>query len=95
MPEMKSESLSTSKITLTGLRIVAFVVVIACINYAGSIVITLICSILIAFVLEPGVRLMERIRIPRWLGALLMLLLTLGLLYLVVYGIDDRFTIAS
>jgi len=90
MPEIKSESLISPKITLAGLRIVAFVVVIACINYAGSIVITLICAILIAFVLEPGVRLMERIRIPRWLGALLMLMLSLGLLYLVVYGIYDR-----
>ncbi len=90
MAEMKSDSLNTSKITLTGLRIIVVLLVIACINYASSIVITLICAILIAFVLEPGVRLMERIHIPRWLGALLMLLLTLGLLYLVGYGIYNR-----
>lgn len=90
MPETKSESLLASKVTLTGLRIIAVLIVIACINYASSIVITLICSILIAFVLDPGVRLMERIHIPRWLGALLMMLLALGIFYLVIYGIYDR-----
>jgi predicted PurR-regulated permease PerM len=90
MPETKSESLLNSKITVTGLRIIVVLAVMACINYASSIVITLICAILIAFVLEPGVRLMERIHIPRWLGVLLMLMLALGILYLVVYGIYDR-----
>jgi predicted PurR-regulated permease PerM len=90
MPETKSETIFTPKLTSAGLRIITVLLVIACINYASSIVITLISSILIAFVLEPGVRLMERIHIPRWLSALLMLMLGLGILYLVIYGIYDR-----
>ncbi len=90
MPETKSDTFLSPQVRSASLRIIAVLLVIACINYASSVVITLICSILLAFVLEPGVRLMERIHIPRWLGALLMLLLTLGLLYLVIYGIYDR-----
>jgi predicted PurR-regulated permease PerM len=90
MPETKSESLLAPKVATASLRIIAVLAVFACIYYASSVVITLICSILIAFVLEPGVRLMERLRIPRWLGALLMVLLALGILYLVIYGIYAR-----
>jgi predicted PurR-regulated permease PerM len=90
MPETKSGTLSTPRIATASGRIIAVAIVIACINYASSIVITLICSILIAFVLEPAVNFLERIRIPRWLGALLMLAVSVGLLYLVVYGIYNR-----
>jgi predicted PurR-regulated permease PerM len=90
MPETKSESLPATKISTASGRIVAVLIVIACLNYASSIIITLICAILIAFVLEPAVRLLEKIHIPRWLGALLMLSLSIGLLYLIVYGIYDR-----
>ncbi len=90
MPETKSESLPTPRIATASGRIIAVAIVIACINFASTLVITLICAILIAFVLEPGVRLLERIHIPRWLGALLMLVLSIGLLYLIIYGIYDR-----
>jgi predicted PurR-regulated permease PerM len=90
MPETKFEALPATKIATASGRIIAVAIVIACINYASLIVITLICSILIAFVLEPSVSFLERIRIPRWLGALLMLVVSIGLLYLVVYGIYDR-----
>ena len=69
MPETKSETSSTTHIATVSGRIIAAVIIIACINYASSIVITLICAILIAFVLEPAVHLLERIHVPRWLGA--------------------------
>ena len=90
MPETNFEALQTTKIATASGRIIAVAIVIACINYASLIVITLICSILIAFVLEPAVSFLERIHIPRWLGALLMMVVSIGLLYLVVYGIYDR-----
>jgi predicted PurR-regulated permease PerM len=90
MPETKSEALPTTKIATASGRIIAVAIVIACINFASSIIITLICAILIAFVLEPSVSFLERIHIPRWLGALLMLVISIGLLYLVIYGIYDR-----
>jgi predicted PurR-regulated permease PerM len=71
-------------------RIVAIAILFACIYYASSVVITLICSILIASVLEPGVRVMENYRIPRWLASLIMVLLMLAFAYLVIYAIYDR-----
>ena len=90
MPETKFETHPTTKIATASGRIIAVAIVIACINFASLIVITLICAILIAFVLEPAVGFLERIHIPRWLGALLMLAASIGLLYLVVYGVYDR-----
>lgn len=71
-------------------RIIAIAVLFGCIYYASSVVITLICSILIASVLDPGVRLMELYRIPRWMASLIMVLLMLTLAYLAVYAIYDR-----
>ena len=81
---------SPSTAAATSLRIIAVAIVCASIYYASSIVISLVCSIGIAFILDPGVKLLERVRIPRWLGALLMVLLTLAVLYLLVYLVYDR-----
>jgi len=89
MPDTKLD-FSPAAAAATSLRVIAAAIVCASIYYASSIVITLICSIGIAFILDPGVRLLERFRLPRWLGALLMVLLTLGVLYLLVYLVYDR-----
>ncbi len=70
--------------------IIAVAILFGCIYYASSIVITLICSILIASVLDPGVRLLELYRVPRWLASLLMVLLMLMVAYLAVYAVYDR-----
>ena len=72
------------------LRIIAVAVLFGCFYYASSVVITLICSILIAAVLDPGVRVMETYRFPRWVASLIMVLLMLGVAYLVIYVIYDR-----
>jgi predicted PurR-regulated permease PerM len=74
----------------TSLRIIAAAIVIAALYYASSILITLICSVFIAFVLEPPVRLMERLRIPRWVGSLLVVALTLTVMYVLVYLAYDH-----
>ena len=71
-------------------KIIAIAVLFGCIYYASSVVITLICSILIASVLDPGVRVMETYRVPRWLASLIMVLLMLAVAYLVIYAIYDR-----
>lgn len=89
MPETKFEAPSTA-VAATSLRIIALAVLFVCIYYASSVVITLICSILIASVLEPGVKGMERLRVPRWLGSLVMVLLTLAVAYLLIYLVYDR-----
>ena len=73
----------------TSIRIIAAATVIAAFYVASSVIITLICSIFIAFVLDPVVQLTERIRCPRWLGAIMIVLLALGFLSLLgflVYG---------
>jgi len=90
MPETKLESPRAASTATVSLRIIAVAVLFVCIYYASSVVITLVCSILIASVLDPGVKLMEHLRIPRWLGSLVMVLLMLAVVYLVIYGIYDR-----
>ncbi len=90
MPETKLDLPPVTSIPATSLKIIATAIIVACVYYASSIVITLICAVFISFVLEPGVGLMERMRLPRWVGALMMVLLMLGTTYLVVYLIYDR-----
>jgi predicted PurR-regulated permease PerM len=88
MSETHSEIPSSA--ASASVRIIAIAVLFGCIYYASSVVITLICSILIASVLDPGVRVMETYRIPRWLASLIMVLLMLTVAYLVIYAIYDR-----
>jgi predicted PurR-regulated permease PerM len=74
----------------TSLRIIAAAIIIAALYYASSILITLICSVFIAFVLEPPVRLMENLRIPRWVGSLLVVVLALMVIYVLFYLAYDH-----
>src|ERR1051325_10590822 len=89
MPDIKTEVRSAA-FANASLRIIATAIVFACIYYASSILITLICALIIAFVLDPGVALMERLRLPRWLGSLIMVLLALSVLYLIAYLVYER-----
>ena len=89
MPDTQVES-PRAVLASTSLRIIAAAIVFACIYYASSILITLICALFIAFVLDPGVAVMERVRLPRWLGSLIMVLLALTILYLIMYLVYDR-----
>jgi predicted PurR-regulated permease PerM len=89
MPETRFESPVTAPASVSG-KIIAIAVLFVCIYYASSVVITLMCSILIASVLEPGVKVMESWRLPRWLSSLIMVLLMLAVAYLVIYAIYDR-----
>lgn len=90
MPEIKVDRPLSATASSGSLRIIAAAIVFVCVYYASSILITLICAILIAFVLEPGVGLLERLRIPRWLGSLAMVLIALSLVYLLFYAVYDR-----
>lgn len=89
-PAVSTARPATPSAISKSLGIMATVAVFVCLNYASSVVITLIFSIFIAFVLEPGVKLMQRIHIPRWLGALIMVLASLAVMYLFFYLIYDR-----
>ena len=88
MPETKAE-ITRGGATLSA-KIIALAVLCGCIYYASSVVITLIFSILIAAVLEPGTGFLERLRLPRWLSSLIMVLLMLTVSYLAVYGVYGR-----
>jgi predicted PurR-regulated permease PerM len=90
MPETKPEITRESSGAAISAKIIAIAVLFGCIYYASSVVITLIFSILIAAVLEPGAEFLERLRLPRWLSSLTMVLLMLAVTYLAVYGIYGR-----
>lgn len=90
MPDSRPEPSTAARAASISLRIIAVAIIVAAINYASSVVITLICSMFIAFVLEPGVRFFERFKIPRWIGSLVMILFALTIVYLTIYGIYDR-----
>ena len=74
----------------TSLRIIAACMLVGALYYASSVVSTLILSIFIAFVLDPGVRGLERLRIPRWLASLALVLLGVAVVYLIVYILSSR-----
>ena len=61
--------------------IVAAAVILAICYVAKLILVTLLVSILLAFMLEPLVNLLEKVRLPRSAGALLAVLLMLALMY--------------
>lgn len=90
MSRLKLDQPLSAATSSASLRIIAGAIIFICLYYASSVLITLVCAILIAFVLDPGVRLLERLRVPRWVGSVVMVLLALGLLYLLVYLVYDR-----
>lgn len=57
------------------LRLVAAAILLLFFYYAAGVVITILLSVLIAYFLDPAVEFMERLRIPRTIGALVMVLL--------------------
>jgi predicted PurR-regulated permease PerM len=74
----------------TSLRILAGAVILLFFYYAAGVVITLLLSVLLAYFLDPAVELLERVHIPRTIGALIMVLLLIGVLGAVSYGLWVR-----
>jgi predicted PurR-regulated permease PerM len=74
----------------TSLRILAGAVVLLFFYYAAGVVITLLLSVLLAYFLDPAVELLERIRVPRTIGALVMVLLLIAVLGAMGYGLWVR-----
>jgi predicted PurR-regulated permease PerM len=71
-------------------RIIAVAIVGACLYVASSVVMTLLLAILAAYFLDPLVAALERIRIPRAIGSLLVLLAAIALLVWLGYLIADH-----
>ncbi len=68
-----------------GQRLVVAAVVLACLYVASSFVMTVVVSLLLVFVCEPGVTRLTRRGLPRGLAAFLMVLLLMGIFYLLFY----------
>jgi predicted PurR-regulated permease PerM len=73
-----------------GETILAIGLVLAFCYFASGVVVTLLVSILIAYLLDPAVEWMERVRIPRTLGALLVVMLALAFLGLLAWLLIER-----
>jgi predicted PurR-regulated permease PerM len=71
-------------------QIIAAGIVIAFCYWASTVLVTLLVAVLAAYFLDPVVSVLERIRIPRAIGALLIVLLTLALLCFVGWALIDR-----
>jgi predicted PurR-regulated permease PerM len=77
---MQDEDIKITARAIPSLRIIASGVVFAFLYYASSVVMTLLLAALLAYFLDPIVEFLERMRIPRGLGAL-MVLLAVSLLF--------------
>ena len=68
-----------------GQRLVAAAVLLACLYLASSLVMTVVVSLLLALLCDPGVTWLSRKGLPRGVGASLMVLLMVGVFYLMFY----------
>jgi predicted PurR-regulated permease PerM len=72
------------------LKVIAAAIILLFAYYAQGVVITLVLSILLAYCLDPVVEFLERWRIPRTIGSMVMVLLLCGVIGAVGYGLWSR-----
>ena len=72
------------------LRVIAGAILLLFAYYAQGVVITLVLSILLAYCLDPLVELLERVHIPRTIGAMVTVLLLCAVLVAVGYAMWSR-----
>jgi predicted PurR-regulated permease PerM len=87
---METEEIKVTQRSNPSQRIIALGIVFAFLYFASNIVITLLLAVLLAYFLDPVVRVLERIYIPRSLGALLVLLAVMAIVGGVGYLAADR-----
>jgi len=83
MPDNKNRSASFARINLFLFSFVALVLAGAVLKLTSSVVLPFIIAVLLTFVLEPVIILLEKIRIPRAIGAIVVVLLIGGGVYVV------------
>jgi predicted PurR-regulated permease PerM len=71
-------------------KVVAAAIILLFFYYAAGVVITLLLSILLAYFLDPAVEFLERLSLPRTLGAMVMVLILIAVLVAVGYGLWSR-----
>jgi predicted PurR-regulated permease PerM len=72
------------------LRVISAAVILLFCYYAAGVVITLLLSILLAYFLDPAVELLEQMRLPRTLGATVMVLVLIAVVAAGGYGLWAR-----
>src|SRR6266403_895086 len=72
------------------MRVLAAAIILLFCYYAQGVVITLLLSILLAYFLDPAVELLERVHVPRTIGAMTMVLILIAVLVAVGYGLGER-----
>src|SRR5712675_1832374 len=72
------------------MRVLAAAIILLFCYYAQGVVITLLLSILLAYFLDPAVELLERMHMPRTVGAMTMVLILIAVLVAVGYGLGER-----
>lgn len=87
MPVEETKVITTSSVSA---RIIAAGIVIAFCYWASSVLVTLIVSVLMAYFLDPVVTFLENLHIPRALGSLIVVLLTLAILVVVGWTLVER-----
>ena len=93
-PAMRDEEIKITARAIPSLHIIASGIVFAFLYFASSVVMTLLLAALLAYFLDPVVEFLERMRIPRALGALMVLLavmLLVGGLGFLVANRTDQF----
>jgi predicted PurR-regulated permease PerM len=71
-------------------RVIAAAIILLFLYYAAGVVITLLFSILLAYFLDPAVEFLERLRLPRTLGAMVIVLVLSAVLAAAGYGLWTR-----
>jgi len=72
------------------MRVIAAAIILLFFYYAAGVVITLLLSILLAYFLDPAVEFLERMGLPRTLGAMAMVLILIAVLAAAGYGLWTR-----
>jgi predicted PurR-regulated permease PerM len=93
-PLLSATQTPPSIVRITGstfsLKVLAAAIILLFFYYAAGVVITLLLSILLAYFLDPAVESLERLRVPRTLGAMVMVLILISVLAAVGYGLWTR-----
>ena len=72
------------------MRVIAAAIILLFFYYAAGVVITLLFSILLAYFLDPAVEFLERFRLPRTAGAMVVVLILTAVMAAVGYGLWTR-----
>lgn len=88
--EQAREGLQSLRLGSVALVAIALLLVLAVCYVAKLVLVTLLVSVLLSFVLEPLVALLERFRLPRSVGAFLAILLLIGICYAGSYFFYNR-----